>query len=108
MEKEEFEKRVHRPKPHLLVGFSKEELEKMRCAGLMASRFMLEWIAGADGLTIRDRMLLEKAKTVVTEWKAIIRLLAEAETQRCKELLREHMERAFKTELIQKIKRSKR
>lgn len=98
MKNEIFELAIHRPLPHILVGFTATEHEKAKSAMINARLFMIKLITGSDGLTEADRSNIDLARQIVYDWRAIARLANHAHTVRAKDILRQEIIRAYDNE----------
>lgn len=102
MESEIYLIRVHRPVPHLLVGFLESDHQLAAYAIKEAIQYMTRRMIGADGLTDSDRKKIEYARRLIFDWREIARLAKEADTEKCREILRQEVTRAYESEKRQK------
>lgn len=90
-----YEGAVHRPEPHILVGFTAED-DSYAIRMMAESReYVTHLDVGQDGLTDGDRLKVAYARKVIFNWRGILDRYVEADTEKCKEILREEIERAF-------------
>lgn len=99
MEREFYNPAMHRPKANILVGFSYEDFLFSAKAMVQAKVYMEKRLIGNDGLTDGDRIRLEKARKISNDWRYIVMLACECETELCKEALKKEIERAYSNTL---------
>lgn len=95
MEKRFYEKALHRPCAEILVGFTREDYEQALIAISQATAYMLARMIGGDGLTDKDRILIDYAKKTIFDWRAILKRFEEAETELARKILRQEIERVY-------------
>lgn len=102
MANEYFETSEHRPLPHLLAGFSEEDHEKMRLNIRAAAALVVKMSVGADRLTDGDRERIKKAKSMIFNWKRLVTLIRECETEEAKEIIRIEISRVYNNDIIKR------
>lgn len=93
MEKELYEYAIHRPLPEVLVGFPESDRIFALTVMRQAKVFMAKKSIANDGFTDSDRAKVLKAKRILFDWKAIVMMASDIETEKAKKILKEEINR---------------
>lgn len=90
------------------MEFSAEEEKMIKEAMRKAKEFIVKMVAGIDGMTEKDHYLLEEAERIRTEWRDIMAMAREADSEKCRRILVREANRAYSQMLMDRKETNKR